>query len=172
MALLSSRSVRSTLRLPLVLALAAGCTACERPPAPEPARALTPRGLETLVAFTRLLGYIRYFHPSDEAASLDWDAFAVHGVRAVEGAENPAALARTLAALFGPVAPSVVISADTLPALASAAVPAGATKVLMWRHSGVGTGEARSVYRGERVRAPAPGRDVVLERAIAFLEGQ
>jgi len=154
MAVLSKRPMLFALRLPLVLALAAGCTACERPPAPEPARALTPRGLENLVAFTRLLGYIRYFHPSDEAASVDWNAFAVHGVRAVEGAEDAAALARTLAELFGPVAPSVLISADTLPALAS------------------GVGIQPTIPVSRTIAGVAAGRDEVLERAIAFLEGQ
>ena len=33
---------------------------------------LSPRGLENLIAFTRLLGYIRHFHPSDQAAATDW----------------------------------------------------------------------------------------------------
>ena len=34
-----------------------------------PPRALTPRGLENLTAFARLFGYVRHFHPSDEAAA-------------------------------------------------------------------------------------------------------
>ena len=31
----------------------------------EPPRPLSDRGLENLAAFTRLLGYVRFFHPSD-----------------------------------------------------------------------------------------------------------
>ncbi|PYQ68039.1 MAG: hypothetical protein DMF53_00750, partial [Acidobacteria bacterium] len=34
----------------------------------EPARPLEGRGLDNLIAFTRLFGYVRYFHPSDQAA--------------------------------------------------------------------------------------------------------
>src|SRR5687768_5321738 len=47
----------------------------------EAARPLTERGVENLAAFTRLLGYVRYFHPSDQAAATDWNALAVAGVR-------------------------------------------------------------------------------------------
>ena len=64
------------------------------PAAPkEPPRPLAGRGLENLVAFTRLLGYVRHFHPSDEAAEADWDALAVAGVRAVEPATSAEDLA-------------------------------------------------------------------------------
>lgn len=76
-------------------------------PTPEPPRALAGRGLENLVAFTRLLGYVRFFHPSDEAAQTDWGAFAIAGVRAIEGATTPKAEAAALEALFAPVAPTV-----------------------------------------------------------------
>ena len=75
----------------------------------EPARPLEGRGLDNLVAFTRLLGYVRYFHPSDQAAATDWDRFAIDGVRAVEGAKDPEALVRVLEHLFRPIAPSVRI---------------------------------------------------------------
>ena len=38
---------------------------------------------EGLQAFAKLYGYIKYFHPSDEAAAIDWDAFAVYGAEEV-----------------------------------------------------------------------------------------
>src|SRR5436190_268163 len=34
---------------------------------PDPARPLTERDLANLTAFARLLGYVRHFHPSDQA---------------------------------------------------------------------------------------------------------
>ena len=37
-------------------------------------RPLTYHQLQNLVAFTRLLGYVRYFHPSDEAAGTEEEA--------------------------------------------------------------------------------------------------
>ena len=81
-------------------------------PADAP-RPLTPRGLDNLVAFTRLLGYVRYFHPSDAARDADWAAFTVAGVRKVEAARDENELARILTALFQPIAPTVCIYAGT-----------------------------------------------------------
>lgn len=48
----------------------------------EQARALISPGLENLVAFTRLLGYVRHLHPSDEAAATDWNTFAASSLPA------------------------------------------------------------------------------------------
>src|SRR3989442_3654947 len=90
---------------------------CEGAPRIEPSastsRELSPRGLENLVAFTRLLGYVRHFHPSDEAAATDWNAFTIAAVDTVESAQSGAALATTLRALFLPIAPTLRI--DTRP---------------------------------------------------------
>src|SRR5262249_9224034 len=40
-------------------------------PGNEPPRPAEGRALENLMALARLLGYVRYFHPSDEAATAD-----------------------------------------------------------------------------------------------------
>src|SRR5262249_1901287 len=62
----------------------------------DPPRALNERGLANLIAFTRLLGYVRHFHPSDEAAATKWDSFAVQGMLSVEDAKTPDELAQKL----------------------------------------------------------------------------
>jgi len=80
-----------------------------------PPRAFEGRGLDNAVAFTRLLGYVRYFHPSDEAAAADWDLFAIEGISDVEAAATPDALARLLQERFRPVAPTVRVFAGTPP---------------------------------------------------------
>src|ERR1044072_4392608 len=46
---------------------------------PAPGRALTPLGLDNLVAYTKLLGYIRHFHPSDAVEQANWDQIAELG---------------------------------------------------------------------------------------------
>ena len=69
----------------------------------------TLRKLENIKAFNRLYGYVKYFHPSDEAANLDWDAFAVYGCKAIENCKNPAELEKTLMDLFHPIAPTLQI---------------------------------------------------------------
>ena len=95
------------------------------------------RELENLEAFTRLYGYVRFFHPSDAAAEIDQDRFAVHGAEAVRGAADTAELKRTLRELFAPIAPTVTIydpAQDTLPPLQLQI----ATEGVAWQHLGVG----------------------------------
>ncbi len=46
---------------------------------PSPPRAFTPRGLDNVIAAARLLAYVRFFHPSDQAVAFHaWDHFAVN----------------------------------------------------------------------------------------------
>ena len=71
--------------------------------------AQTPRQLENIEAFNRVYGYVKYFHPSDEAANLDWDKFAVYGSREIEKCSNPQELQKKLIELFLPVAPTIKI---------------------------------------------------------------
>src|SRR5262245_21519100 len=125
----------------------------------EAPRPLTEQGMRNAIAFTRLLGYVRYFHPSDQAALADWDWFAIEGMRRVEPCEGPQQLASALEALFRPVAPTVqVFPTGTQPATPAGLVPpAGAVglKVVSWRHLGVGLGNGlyirNGIYKSERV---------------------
>jgi C-terminal processing protease CtpA/Prc len=128
-------------------------------PAPQAARPLSARGVENLTAFARLLGYVRYFHPSDQAAATDWNAFAWAGVRAVESAPDAARLAAALDSLFRPVAPSVVIRAGEPGGSAAATgAPSGdSARIVWWRHYGVGPVSERSPYRSLRTSIPAGG---------------
>jgi C-terminal processing protease CtpA/Prc len=124
----------------------------------EPARPLQEPALENLVAFTRLLGYVRYFHPSDEAAALDWDTFALEGVTAVEPAKGPAELARVLQERFRPIAPTVRVFPTKEPPAPDPAPPqeAASAKVVAWYHFGVGMGDPASIYRSVRVTNKEP----------------
>ncbi len=70
------------------------------------------RALENVVAFSRLLGYIRYFHPSDAAYTTDWESFAIAHIESVENAPTPKALAQRLERLFVPYAPTLRVFAD------------------------------------------------------------
>ena len=117
------------------------------------ARAVTPRGLENLVAFTRLFGLVRHFHPSDQAAAADWEAVAVNGAEAVEGARDASELAARLNDIFLPLAPSVRIYPANGPPPAGMARPEGATEVVAWEHNGHGNKDQRGqIYSSERLR--------------------
>src|SRR5436305_1878193 len=61
------------------------------------------RAVENIAQFARLYGYVRFFHPSEQAVSVDWDKFAVFGVQAVRGVENDEKLRRVLRQLFEPL---------------------------------------------------------------------
>ncbi|MGH9840986.1 MAG: hypothetical protein ACREEM_19705 [Blastocatellia bacterium] len=89
----------------------------------EPARPLAARGLENMTAFTRLLGYVRHFHPSDEAARTDWEVFTIEGMRAVESAKDSAELAQKLETLFRSVAPTIRVFPSSQPLKESQARP-------------------------------------------------
>ncbi|MCP3915415.1 MAG: hypothetical protein GY711_07660 [bacterium] len=122
---------------------------------PEPARPLSERGLTNLTAFARLLGYVRHFHPSDEAAAADWSSVAVAGVHAVEGARDADELARALTNLFQPLAPSVRLFAtgtepEAMPAPDHSTIE-GRLYVRWWEH--VGFGSSSGQYRSRRRRA-------------------
>jgi C-terminal processing protease CtpA/Prc len=119
----------------------------------EPARALTDRGAMNISAFARLLGYVRHFHPSDEAAATDWEQFAIRGVHVVEVAADADDLAARLEALFGPIAPSVEIAAGGLELTGPR--DDGATGFTYWVHYGFGQGapegqQHHNIYRSWR----------------------
>ncbi len=42
--------------------------------------------ITNLRAFTTLFGHVRYFHPSDHAATIPWDRFAQYGAQRVRDA--------------------------------------------------------------------------------------
>lgn len=74
----------------------------------------TPRETGNVAALARLYGVVRYFYPSDAAAALDWNRFAVHGVSRVRSAPDTATLQAALEALFTPLGPGIVVG-STLP---------------------------------------------------------
>ncbi|MEW6744438.1 MAG: S41 family peptidase [Planctomycetota bacterium] len=134
----------------------------------EAPRPLAQRGLENLVAFTRLYGVVRYFHPSTEANELDWERFAIHGVREVEAAEDAYELEDTLGELFIDIAPTVQVWAGGIEeAPEPIEVDEPATRRVGWVHVGLGPNLATpgddspmmSIYTSERIVEPVPGAE-------------
>jgi len=82
----------------------------------------SPTQVDKLRAFTKVYGYTRFFHPSDEAAGADWDKLALDGAARIMGMTKKDRLDRVLLEIFKPVAPSIqIVGADydgaVLPAL-------------------------------------------------------
>ena len=65
------------------------------------------RQVMNLHGFTRLYGFVRYFHPSDEASRIDWDKMAIYGAARVLDAPDADVLAERLEEIFRPVAPTL-----------------------------------------------------------------
>ncbi|MGD0776542.1 MAG: S41 family peptidase [Candidatus Solibacter sp.] len=122
----------------------------------EPARPVTDAGLRNLTAYARLWGIVRFFHPSDEAAAVDWNRFTIEGVRKVEGAETPAGLAAALQAVFAPVAPTIRVFTGEDPKPDAALSPAGSVEVIRWHNKGFGqpSQNQMNIYYSRRVTAP------------------
>ena len=108
--------------------------------------------IENLRAFAKLYGYVRYFHPSDAASSVDWERFAVHGITQVENASSPAELKGTLEALFEPLAPTVQLytEGEPPPAPHASLTPEDTTGLafVAWQHRGLGN---PGPYRSRRL---------------------
>lgn len=131
------------------------------------------RRIANLEAFARLYGYVRFFHPSDEAAALDWDRFAVYGAGYVKDAPSAAALRERLGALFGPVAPALVLYRDgeALPPHRHVPMDTAGLVAVAWQHHGVRLSPGSNIYQSVRTHrsdtVAAPGAQfAVLTQAL------
>lgn len=96
------------------------------------------RELANLAAMAKLLGYVRYFHPSDEAAAANWDIVAIEGMERARHAKNAEDLAKTLELFFKPLAPTLKVHpSGKMPKDPPPEMPKEATKLMAWRHLSV-----------------------------------
>jgi Peptidase family S41 len=111
-----------------------------------------PREIEDVAAFARLYGVVRFFYPSDAAADIDWNRFAVLGVARVRAARDAGELEATLRQLVAPLGPGIEIGAS-LPPAAAAAAPG--EPLVAWRYVGPGFSTMGGAYRAKRTHRPA-----------------
>lgn len=62
---------------------------------------------DALVAFARVYGYVRFFHPTDAAATADWSGLAAQGAQKMRGVKTLGDLDDRLEAFFRPLAPTL-----------------------------------------------------------------
>jgi len=113
-----------------------------------------------LETFSRLYGYVRYFHPSDEAASIDWDQFVIYGANRVKALESREALKDVLESLFRPVAPTLqIFDIGAKPVLPQLPEGNDQLKVVAWQHWGLGGIAWDGTYQSKRTHRnpPLPG---------------
>lgn len=120
----------------LIVLLISFCAACQK----ESNSGDVQSKVQNLESFARLYGYARWFHPSDEAQKIDWEKFAVLGVKKVENVKSTAELRDTLYSLFSPIVQGLQIYETQKPevfnleALRSSDPNA---KPVAWQHYGV-----------------------------------
>ncbi|MDF0716920.1 S41 family peptidase [Muricauda sp. 334s03] len=117
------------------------------------------RKIKNLTTFSKLYGYVKYFHPSDEAHEMDWDKFAMYGAGKVVDCKTDDELVLTLKELFEPIAPTVRIygekdkQKDFDNAVLTPKNDSGNYDLIYWQHKGLGYGMAnkRGIYKSVRV---------------------
>ena len=113
--------------------------------------------IENLRAFTKLYGYVRFFHPSDEVAEADWWAIAKEGAARAAAAQDTDELRAALEETFGPVAPSLIlerIDKTAQPPTASREMTYDPEHIVAWQHTGCGLSSPPSIYHSNRTSRP------------------
>lgn len=108
------------------------------------------RKIDNLKAFAKVYGYVKYFHPSDEAAALDWKAFSIYGADRVKECKSDDELVEALNSLFLPIAPSIRFTRDLTASKYDLAIITPKNiegyKPAFWQHSGVSKGMQSDFY--------------------------
>ena len=110
--------------------------------------------IANLRAFAKLYGYVRFFHPSDESANLNWDKFSIYGTEKVLSAKNDNELKVVLKKLFLPIAPTAqIFSVNEKPVDNNGMIPADVSnyKVTSWQHYGVEINNEPGIYKSARL---------------------
>jgi hypothetical protein len=112
--------------------------------------------VENLRAFAKLYGYTRYFHPSDQADSINWNQFVIYGSRRVIDAKDIQDLKTDLEELFLPIAPTLQLYySGTRTASNPLTTDTTGLKVVAWQHLGFGRKDGLPPYRSIRTNRPA-----------------
>ena len=107
--------------------------------------------IDNLVAFSKLYGYVRYFHPSDEAANTDWDAFVVRGVEKVKNARDNEELEVILKELFYPIAPTILIyNSSENPKIPDYPKETTGLVKVFWQYYGLKDNNPQNIYKSIR----------------------
>jgi len=115
-------------------------------PAPT-AITLSPRQLANVEALTRAATLVRYRHPADQSATLDWDAFLPRAIDLVMQAKTKQELLGILSDLFKPIAPTVEFSESPIYSLGEPPHEVSTHYLSRWQHLGLGPESPYSSWR-------------------------
>lgn len=116
----------------------------------------TNRQIDKLVLFSKFYGYIKYFHPSDEASFIDWDKFLLYSIGEVLNANTNHNLVEKLNHLFKPISPTLKIMFAKKDSSSSSNINIkNTTEEIAWQHFGVRLSEKSTTYKSGRVSSKA-----------------
>jgi hypothetical protein len=111
--------------------------------------------IENLYSFGKVYGYVRWFYPGDEVTQIDWNKFAVYGIREVQNSRNTEKLKEILLELYKPIAPSLSITVkNTNENFDIRSITPSDTSGLnhvSWVHYGVYLSEKSNIYKSIRI---------------------
>ncbi|MDQ0965677.1 C-terminal processing protease CtpA/Prc [Flavobacterium sp. W4I14] len=133
----------------------------------------TQQQIRNLTAFSKLYGYVQYFHPSDEASKIEWQSFGIYGSQKMLRVKDDKELIVTLNELFLPIAPTVKISSKeslkfdvtdvTPPSLAG-------YSPIYWQHIGLKLPYFDNIYNSIRVNRFNPiSKERIKHNAFALI---
>lgn len=118
---------------------------------------LSAQELKNLSAFSHLYGYIKYFYPSDEASTINWDKLALLGIKKVRFADSDKELILILNELFLPIAPELKIYPSTMPYKSETKIKdQDQLKPIYWQHLGHGISDGDTYISKRAARPVAP----------------
>ena len=121
--------------------------------------------IENIYSFAKLYGYVRYFYPGDESASLDWNKFFYYGIKKVEKAKNPTELETILNELYLPIAPGIeIFKKDSKRKInLNRIIPKDTVglKIITWQYYGY-TERNHYLYSNLRTNRSKSGRDTIV----------
>nr|WP_319399140.1 S41 family peptidase [uncultured Carboxylicivirga sp.] len=110
--------------------------------------------IENQVIFAKTYGYVKYFHPSDEAAQLDWDSFAIYGASQIDKCQSASDVIKVLEDLFNPIAPTIQFSSNISDFDTNIPAPDSIDgfRQTYWQHNGVSFGMINQIRKYESRR--------------------
>jgi len=110
--------------------------------------------INNLISFAKTYGYVKYFHPSDEASKIDWNYLSAYGAKRILECDSQEDMILTLEEIFHPIAPSVQFSETKKSYPVEKITPEFLNKYdpVYWQHNGVSFGmlNQRNTYKSVR----------------------
>lgn len=121
----------------------------------------TDRKVDNINAFAKVYGYVRWFYPGDEASQVDWNKFAVYGIRKVENARSQNELNEKLTDLFKPIAPALKFVNTNqefkFDVESITPIDTSGLSCIFWMNYGVGLSPRSNVYKSFRYNRDTTG---------------